>query len=209
MNEENPDLQYKLLFLGDISVGKTSLLIRYMDNKYEAGIPTVGIDVRYKFITYNNKTIRLDIWDTAGQERFNSLTNTYIKGANGIIFVYDKTNKNSFERLKRIMMDTKEKISNEVVIMVVENKNDLEVKEVSEKAVNDFEIKNNVKVYSTSAKTGDGVEQLFKDLIQKILNNKNNDKVKNDNNYIAARKNSHKLNKNINKQKNDYNKCKC
>ena len=208
MSDENSDLQYKLLFLGDISVGKTSLLIRYMDNKYEEGIPTVGIDVKYKFITYNNKKIRLDLWDTAGQERFNSLTNTYIKGANGIIFVYDKTNKQSFEKLKRIMMDTTEKISNEVVIMVVENKNDLENKEVSEKAVNEFERKNNVKIYSTSAKTGDGVEQMFMDLIKKILNKENVHKVNpNENDNNRMKKKPIKLN--YNKNKNVVNKCKC
>ena len=65
MDEEYSALQIKLLFLGETGVGKTSLLIRYMDNKFEAGVPTVGIDVRYKYITYDNKKIRLDIWDSA------------------------------------------------------------------------------------------------------------------------------------------------
>ena len=209
-DEDNSDLQIKLLFLGDTGVGKTSLLIRYMDNKYEAGTQTVGIDVRYKYIKYDNKNIRLDIWDTAGQERFKGLTNAYVKGSNGIIYVYDKTNKDSFEKLKMVMMETKKNISNEVEIMVVENKNDLKEKGISDKAVNDFESKNNVKVYSTSAKTGDGVETMFMDLIKKILKNKNNVIAKPDDDDTDKNFRKIKLNKSINMQtNNNNNKCKC
>ena len=61
----NIDLHYKLLFLGESDVGKTSLLIRYTDDVFESTLPTVGIDVKYKYLTYDNKKIRLDIWDTA------------------------------------------------------------------------------------------------------------------------------------------------
>ena len=204
MDEEYSALQIKLLFLGETGVGKTSLLIRYMDNKFEAGVPTVGIDVRYKYITYDNKKIRLDIWDSAGQERFSGLTDSYIRGANGIIFVYDKTNKQSFDKLKMVLMNTKQNISNEVEIMVVENKNDLEKKEITEKAVSDFEKKYNVKIYSTSAKSGDGVEKMYMDLIKNILKNKNIGKNNHDDDdEDKSRTQSIQLNKNSHMQTNN------
>jgi len=95
------DLQYKLLFLGDTSVGKTSLLIRYIDKKYdEDSLPTLGVDLRYKYVTLENKKIRVDIWDTAGQERFKNITKNYFRGAHGIILVFDITNKVTFDVLK-------------------------------------------------------------------------------------------------------------
>ena len=95
------DLQYKLLVLGDTSVGKTSFLIRYIDNKYDGdSLPTLGVDVRYKFVTLENKKIREDIWDTADQERFKNITKIYFRGTHGIIFVFDITNKATYYVLK-------------------------------------------------------------------------------------------------------------
>jgi Ras-related protein Rab-18 len=67
------EYSYKILFLGDSTVGKTSLLIRYLEKKFDNSMPTLGVDVRYKYIQYENKNIKLDLWDTAGQERFKSI----------------------------------------------------------------------------------------------------------------------------------------
>ena len=105
------DLNYKLLFLGESNVGKTSLLLRYADDVFENSLPTVGIDVKYKYLTYDNKKIRLDIWDTAGQERFRGIAQNYFRGANGIIFVFDITNKESFNKLRVWLSDVKPKKS--------------------------------------------------------------------------------------------------
>jgi len=127
--EDKSDIQYKLILLGASSVGKTSLLIRYTDNIFEAATPTVGIDVKYKYTTYDNKKIKLDIWDTAGQERFANVTNSLTKDANGIIFVFDMTNKESFQKIKPWIKD----IPKNTEIIVAENKIDLEEEEEEEK----------------------------------------------------------------------------
>ena len=123
------DFQYKILFLGDTSVGKTSLLIRYTDNKFDAdSLPTLGVDVRYKYLCLEKKKIRLDIWDSAGQERFKNLTKNYFRGANGIIFVCDITNKNTFEILKEWLNEVQNDVSKETEMIIVGNKIDLNEK---------------------------------------------------------------------------------
>ena len=178
MEEENSDFQYKILLLGPSGAGKTSLLLKYSDNIFENVAPTVGVDVRYKYITYENKKIKLDIWDTAGQERYNSVTNSCLNGTNAIIFVYDMTKKASFEKLKTWINNNIDKIE-DMVKMVVENKIDIkEEREVSQEDINNFKKDYNIKeVYSTSAKTGDGINEMFMELIKQLLNNKNFGKI--------------------------------
>ena len=84
----------KLLLIGDSNVGKTSLLLRYLDNTFsDKYITTIGVEFKSKDITLNNKTYKIHIWDTAGQERYKSITRNFYKHAEGIIFVYDITNK--------------------------------------------------------------------------------------------------------------------
>ena len=167
------DLHYKLLFLGESDVGKTSLLLRYTDGVFENSLPTVGIDVKYKYLTYDNKKIRLDIWDTAGQERFRGIAQNYFRGANGIIFVFDITNKESFNKLRVWLSDVKPKINPGTVMVVAENKIDLEVKrEVSKDLIEEFKEKNEIDIFSTSAKSGEGVSEMIGNLVGKLYNNK-------------------------------------
>ena len=167
------DLHYKLLFLGESSVGKTSLLLRYIDDLFENSIPTVGIDVKYKYLTYDNKKIRLDIWDTAGQERFRGIAQNYFRGAHGIIFVFDITNKESFNKLKTWISDAKQKINPGTEMVVAENKVDLEERRVvSKEIIEEFREKNNIDIFSTSAKTGQGVGEIIANVVSKLYNNK-------------------------------------
>ena len=88
------DCVYKVLLLGDSSVGKTCFLLRYCDKTFqEAHLSTIGLDYRLKTMTLKSgKNIKLQIWDTAGQDRFRAITKNYYKGANGIILIYDVTN---------------------------------------------------------------------------------------------------------------------
>ena len=79
---EKLDFQYKILILGDATVGKTSILLRYIDDKFDAdSLSTLGVDVRYKYVSINNKKIRMDIWDTAGEERFKNIAKNYFKNS--------------------------------------------------------------------------------------------------------------------------------
>ena len=175
---KKPDLEYKILFFGDTCVGKTSLLVRYVDDKFEVGVSTIGVDVRYKYIDYENKRIKLDIWDTAGQEKFKGIAKNYLNGANGVIGVFDITQKISFDNLKLILSSIKEELSSKVEIIIVENKIDLEKdRKVSEKAINEFGEKKNLEIFKASAKTGEGVEDFFMALFKKLYSNKSIGKV--------------------------------
>jgi len=94
---------YKIILVGDPSVGKTNLLTQYVDEKFtENNISTVGIEFKIKTIELENgRKIRLQIWDTSGQEKFMSLTKNYFRGCNAALFVFDVTNKTSFDDIPK------------------------------------------------------------------------------------------------------------
>jgi Ras-related protein Rab-1A len=95
------DHEFKVLIIGDSSVGKSSILNRYVDNKFdEVFISTIGVDFKIKKLNVDNKDIKLQIWDTAGQERFKAIIRSYFKSSNGILMVYDITTRHSFNHLK-------------------------------------------------------------------------------------------------------------
>ena len=201
------DLHYKLLFLGESSVGKTSLLLRYIDDLFENSIPTVGIDVKYKYLTYDNKKIRLDIWDTAGQERFRGIAQNYFRGAHGIIFVFDITNKESFNKLKTWISDAKQKINPGTEMVVAENKVDLEERRVvSKEIIEEFREKNNIDIFSTSAKTGQGVGEIIANVVSKLYNNKKIGVIEDDDEYENSRRRNSVA---LDKKKTGKNKEKC
>ena len=92
------DHVFKLILIGDTSVGKTSLLNRFTERSFHHFYnPTIGIDFRVKSIKINNKLIKLQIWDTSGNERFQAITSLYYKNADGFIIVYDTTNPSSLK----------------------------------------------------------------------------------------------------------------
>lgn len=170
---EKVDYQYKILILGDATVGKTSLLIRYIDNKFDAdSLSTLGVDVRYKFITLNNKKIRMDIWDTAGQERFKNITKNYFKGAHAIIFVFDVNKKKTIEKLKFWFDNSDENVSKETVKIIVGNKIDIEgSREVKLEQMKSYGEKFNMEVFEASAKTGIGIPEIFTYLVTTLSKN--------------------------------------
>merc|ERR1712166_949962 len=120
-----PLAKYKLVFLGDQSVGKTSIITRFMydnfDRHYQA---TIGIDFLSKTMYLEDRTVRLQLWDTAGQERFRSLIPSYIRDSSGAIVVYDIGSRQSFEHTKKWIQDVRAERGDEVVIVMVANKTD-------------------------------------------------------------------------------------
>lgn len=160
----NPLRKFKLVFLGEQSVGKTSLITRFMydsfDNTYQA---TIGIDFLSKTMYLEDRTVRLQLWDTAGQERFRSLIPSYIRDSTVAVVVYDITNANSFNQTNKWIDDVRTERGNDVIIMLVGNKTDLADKrqvsiEDGEKKAKDL----NVMFIETSAKSGYNVKQLFR-----------------------------------------------
>ncbi|PON21292.1 hypothetical protein TGAM01_v209883 [Trichoderma gamsii] len=122
----NPLKKFKLVFLGEQSVGKTSLITRFMydsfDNMYQA---TIGIDFLSKTMYLEDRTVRLQLWDTAGQERFRSLIPSYIRDSSVAVVVYDISNAKSFQNTKKWIDDVRAERGNDVIIVLVGNKTDL------------------------------------------------------------------------------------
>ena len=123
---EQKEFIYKILLLGDSSVGKTCFLMRYTDNTFQdIHMSTIGLDYKLKNVQLEDgKMVKIQVWDTAGQDRFRSITKNYYKGAHGIILIYDVTENKSFENVKNWMNQIKEEVSNRVTIVLVGNKID-------------------------------------------------------------------------------------
>ena len=184
---KNIDLQYKLLVLGESSVGKTSLLMRYAEDKFESTVQTIGVDFKNKYIIYNNKRIQLELWDTAGQERFKGIAKNYFHAANGVILVFDITNKDSFNKLKYWIDEGKTNVGQDTEIIIAANKIDLEnERKVNRDTINEFGKKMGFEILETSAKTGEGVDEIFKRLVSRLYSNKKIGMVKDDNSTKIA-----------------------
>ena len=173
------ELKLGILILGDTNVGKTSLLLNYTDNYYVGShVATVGIDYKFKSIKIKDIDVKLQIWDTSGQERFRSLAKNYLKNADGIIFVYDITDKKTFEGVKDWI---KEAESHGIYKQIlVGNKCDLERKrEVSTDMLNKLGNKKKIKTFETSAKTGINVSKSFESLAELLVEGKSKEELNN------------------------------
>ena len=165
--------RYKVVLLGEGRVGKTSLLLRFVENSYMEGRPATSSASyleKHVFVP-PQKEAQLCIWDTAGQERFHSLGPIYYRDAKGAILVYDITDESTFERVKgwtkelRKMVGTNKKIC----LTIVGNKLDLErSRVVSTENVRKYAQSVGAAFFEASAKTGSGVEDVFVELKKKI-----------------------------------------
>jgi len=157
------DIQIKLLMIGDSGVGKTCLLLRYANDSFSPTfITTIGIDFKIKNIDIDGTKIKLQIWDTAGQERFRTITTSYFRGAQGILLVYDVTDRRSFESIRNWISQIQQHADVHVNKILVGNKCDmLDEKVVSteegEKLAKEF----NMPFWECSAKNNINVEESF------------------------------------------------
>ena len=170
MNEE---CIYKVLLLGDTTVGKTCFLMKYTDKTFiEEHMTTIGLDYRLKSLKLKSgKELKLQIWDTAGQERFRTITKSYYKGSEGIILIYDVTKRESFENVKTWVSQIREEVCQKAVIYVVGNKIDMNetrvvTTEEGEKLSKELELP----FKEASAKNGTNVDETFSDLAEMIDN---------------------------------------
>ena len=176
MNEEDDssyEMIFKILIIGDTNVGKSNLLLRYIKNDFSVDMKsTVGVEFGSKILKILGINIKAQIWDTAGQERYRSMTSSYFKGSKGVLIVYDITNHSSFESVDRWINEFRMKSDENSSIIIVGNKNDLEeerkvTKEEGEEKAKKF----NLGFFETSAKDGKNVEEAFKCLFEKVVDN--------------------------------------
>ena len=173
------EVTLKFIIIGDSGVGKTNLLLRYVGESFsENYIATLGIDFKMKNIIYNDLKIALQIWDTAGQERFRSITKSFLKGTDGIIFMYDISKKDSFLNLKNWIAEIDNSKLPDVKFVICGNKIDLEenrevTEEMKKKLSKEFE----TDIIEISAKKGIKIEEPFDMLINKIFNNMNKEQI--------------------------------
>uniref|UniRef100_A0A452XJS4 Uncharacterized protein n=1 Tax=Aegilops tauschii subsp. strangulata TaxID=200361 RepID=A0A452XJS4_AEGTS len=124
--DKKSDYLFKLLLIGDSSVGKSCLLLRFADDAYvDTYISTIGVDFKIRTVELDGKSVKLQIWDTAGQERFRTITSSYYRGAHGIIIVYDVTDRESFNNVKQWLSEIDRYASDSVCKLLVGNKCDL------------------------------------------------------------------------------------
>jgi small GTP-binding protein len=164
-NIKSYDYDSKILLIGDSSVGKTSLMMRFINNKFcSSYITTIGIDFVTKIIEIDENKIRLQIWDTAGLERFRSITTSYFKGANIIIIIYDVCDETTFENVEYWMKTAQNSKCDYTGAILVGNKIDMTTtRKISYKDGFDLAKKYNIPFFECSAKKGINVDSIFKE----------------------------------------------
>ena len=177
-DDQKIKLSLKILLIGDSQVGKTSLLLKYTEHVFpEEHIATIGVEYKDKFILKDNYNIRLQIWDTAGQERFHSITKNIYRNANGVLFVYDITNEESFSNIKNWIKDL-QNVGNDIKGVIIGNKIDLEQKrDVSKQDLEEIGKKYNMPILETSAKQSINVNEGFELLVNELLKGKNENQI--------------------------------
>ena len=171
MNEPLSDYSYKICIIGDSTVGKTCIIVRFNGGDFPSGqITTIGVDFQMKIIQVKGKSVKLKIYDTAGQERFRSLTANFYKGSDGIILVYDITNKNSFKSITKWNQQIQEKIKDNIPKVLVGNKCDLsDRRDVTEEEGRELAQKFNMPFFEVSAKENTKISEPFVTLAAEML----------------------------------------
>ena len=170
-NKNKDEISIKSTLIGNSGVGKTCIIKRYSENKFNPQeLTSSGGSYSQKILKINNKTIQLEIWDTAGQEQYRSLGRHFYKNAYIVCLVYDITNKESFNDLKEWYSDLKMYGEEFTVVAIVGNKSDCyENEEVKEDEAKEYAKSINANYFLVSAKTGDNIEYMFDNLVKKYL----------------------------------------
>ena len=177
---EEYNTQHKYLFriclLGDSGVGKTSVLTRFCDNSFKENYnSTLGVDFRIVTLKYKDIISKLNIWDTAGQERFKSLAVNYLHNSHGFIFVFDITNKESFENIANWINLSFDTNKNSIINFLIGNKYDKDSdRKVQQSEAEQLAKERNLHYLETSAKNDENIQKLFYYITYKLIKHYDN-----------------------------------
>ncbi|KAG8223274.1 hypothetical protein J437_LFUL001551 [Ladona fulva] len=159
------DYLFKIVLIGDCGTGKTWVVRRFKSGTFvESHGNTIGVDFSMKTVMVDGKRVKLQIWDTAGQERFRTITQSYYRSANGVIIVYDITNRSSFLSLQRWIEEVRKYTASNALTILIGNKCDLktlrEVEFAEAEAMCEY-IPEIMAVMETSAKENTNIDDAF------------------------------------------------
>lgn len=168
---------FKVVLLGEGAVGKTSLVLRYVENKFnDKHLTTLQASFLNKKLNINGKRVNLAVWDTAGQERFHALGPIYYRDSNGAILVYDITDEDSFQKVKNWVKELRKMLGNDIALCIAGNKIDLEKeRHVTVEQAETYAASVGAKHFHTSAKLNKGIEELFLDLSKRMIEKADDD----------------------------------
>ena len=171
VEDNNYELLYKVIIIGDTCVGKSNILSRYLKDEFrEDSKSTVGVELGTKFLKIKGTGAKLQIWDTAGQERYRSITSSYYKGSHGCFIVYDITSETSFENVDKWFEQAQKEASKDVSIILVGNKCDLENERKVSKEKGEEKAKNfNCPFFETSALSKIKIDDIFNEMVNNIF----------------------------------------
>ncbi|KAF6037618.1 hypothetical protein EB796_004081 [Bugula neritina] len=170
-SNEHIDYVFKVVLIGDCGVGKSSLLLRYSDDFFqESYLCTIGVDLRIRTISVDDKRVKLQMWDTAGQERFKTLCGHYYRGAEAIIIVFDVTSENSFSNVLRWYEEARQLSRQDTVLVLLGNKSDMaDSRAVSTERAQSLAASLNIAYFESSAKLCDNVKETFTATTRKMM----------------------------------------
>ncbi|NWW22193.1 RAB17 protein, partial [Falcunculus frontatus] len=166
-----PSYMYKVVLLGSMSVGKSSLAYRYVKNDFRELLPTVGCSFFTQTLNLDEATVKFEIWDTAGQEKYQSVCHLYYRDAHAALLVYDIANKQTLSRAKLWLEELEKRfLPDEIVIALVGNKTDLAAeREVTTEEGEEFAQTKGLLFMETSAKSNHHVNDVFMGVVQELL----------------------------------------
>ena len=199
MKINNFSVFFKILLIGDLGVGKSCVILRYVEGDFPGNImSSIGVDFKTKQIELDDHSIKMQIWDTAGHEKFRTITTSYYKSAQAIIILYDITQKSSFDHIRNWITEIDKFGKQGVLKVIVGNKLDLENnRKISKEDAENLALKYGSKLWEVSAKDNTNIEEMFVDTIKTLL--EKNSKIISESSSMG---NNIKLNKNIKNKKN-------
>ena len=172
MNTESYEFMFKVVLVGDMSVGKTNIIAKYLKNDFSEDYKTtIGVEFHSKIAKVEGHVVKAQIWDTCGQERFKSITDSYYRGAKGAFVVYDITRKNTFESVDSWISALRSAADKNLNIIIIGNKSDLEDQRQVETEQGEEKAQNNEAAFmETSDYSGDNIDKAFDNMITDVYN---------------------------------------